>query len=428
MEAAQSILTFNNATVSSTTLHVISGSFRSLSLFLLAFSPLKRTLSLIQTIDAFGPHQYLATNARKDRVYATSWAQPPALYSWQVDRHEDHETTWRVDNLNAAPITATSSYVILPPPYTHIYSAGGPTGEVHAVDPSNGGFGDKLQQVLFVPEDELEQADKTRKALRYGSHGVEFSVSLGLAFIPVLGTDSIEVYKWDKSSGSLTHLYSSPSPRGPSAHDGPRHVKIHPNGRILYCVTEHTNFLDSYSITPTSLDYLSSQPIIPDTLLSEQSRFRGDTLLLSPSTPSNPTPHSIWATTRGSKDSDKGWVSVFKLDDEGKFVSSSETERYEMPTSGGKAHAIDLYPKELVNEPATTANDASQIDGAVWMLLTDDSEFAASQEGGGGVRVLEWDGWGTGGLKEVAGWPTPSDVPKEGEERMQGGSHAIWLD
>jgi carboxy-cis,cis-muconate cyclase len=60
---------------------------------------------------------------------------------------------------------ATSSYISLPPPYTHIYSAGGPSGEVHLVNPSSGGFGEKVQQVLFVPEVELEGADKTRVAL-----------------------------------------------------------------------------------------------------------------------------------------------------------------------------------------------------------------------------------------------------------------------
>ena len=62
-------------------------------------------------------------------------------------------------------IAATSSYISLPPPYTHFYSAGGPTGEVHLVDPLTGGFGEKVQQVLFVPENELEEADKTRVAL-----------------------------------------------------------------------------------------------------------------------------------------------------------------------------------------------------------------------------------------------------------------------
>lgn len=85
--------------------HILSGSFRSISLFLLAFSPLQRTLSLVQTVDAFGPHQYLATNARKDRAYTTSWALPPVLSSWDIERDEAGNP-WRVNPINSVPISA----------------------------------------------------------------------------------------------------------------------------------------------------------------------------------------------------------------------------------------------------------------------------------------------------------------------------------
>jgi carboxy-cis,cis-muconate cyclase len=94
-------------------------------------------------------------------------------------------------------------------------------------------------------------------------------------------------------------------------------------------------------------------------------------------------------------------------------------ERYEAKTSGGKAHALDLRPK----------SDAS--DGALWVILTDDSPPHP------GVRVLEWDGWlwrgGGTRLREVAAWPRPgfysSESAKESEpEQMAGASHAVWLD
>ncbi|KAF5349045.1 hypothetical protein D9758_012701 [Tetrapyrgos nigripes] len=392
-------------------------------------------------------------------------------------------------------MTATSSYINVPPPFTHIYSAGGPTGEVHAIDSAIRGFGEKIQQFLFVPEDELEAADKTRIALRYGSHGIEFSAPLSLAFIPVLGTDSIEVYTHDKHTGLLTHVHSSPSPRGKDAHDGPRHVKVHPNGKVLYCVTEHTNFIDSYSITssPPYLTHLSSRTLLPPHLSESsstpvtfnpndshvRSRFRGDTLLLTPSIPLHPNPRTIWATTRGANQEDRGWISVFKLDEDGDFVKKSSVaevegpeevsvERYQAPTSGGKAHAIDLYAKELLpaSSPSYSSGPSSmdmgmdtdinatsdslalnktkdEGEGAVYILLTDDSDAASleflpdgSPGRGGGVRILEWDGWGRGGVREVVGWPEPGtgigasvDLGADtGKERMIGASHAVWLD
>jgi len=144
--------------------------------------------------------------------------------------------------------------------------------------------------------------------------------------------------------------------------------------------------------------------------------------MLPPSTPSSPSPKFIVVTTRGSISSVRGWLSIFPLDEDGDFASppisnedpDKDVERYETLTSGGKANAIDIRSKEGAN-----------IDG-VWILLTDDDESTAIS-GTGAVRVLEWDGWNTGGVKLVAEWPSEGDV-FEDRERIQGASHAIWLD
>ncbi|KAJ7782395.1 hypothetical protein DFH07DRAFT_322394 [Mycena maculata] len=425
--------------------HILTGSFRSISLFLLAFSPVQLTIDLVQTIPGFGPHQYIGlgprTHGSEDVRYAytTSWALPPQLQSWAIQQQPEG---LRVRSVDSVHITATSSYITIPPPYSHIYSAGGPSAQVHALNSS--GFGPHQQEIYFVRQDEWESADKTRKALRYGSHGIEFAFPPSgppLAFIPVLGGSTIEVYK-RAEDGSLTHIDTSPAPQraGEVEDDGPRHVKVHPNGRVLYCVTEHSNYLDVYTITPPGgrapvLTYVASRSLIPLHLRAERNghagadgarpTYRGDTLLLAPSTPEQPAPQSIFATTRGGEgESTPGWVGVWRLDEEGMFAGDIENnpylvERYEAKTSGGKAHALDVRPKE---------GDA---DGAMWVLLTDDSPPHP------GVRVLEWDGWlwrgGGTRLREVAAWPKPgfySDEPEgEGEpERMQGGSHAVWLD
>ena len=265
------------------------------------------------------------------------------------------------------------------------------------------------------------------------------------------------MYTHDRASGHLTHLTSVRSPRGPEANDGPRHVKVHPNGKILYCVTEHckfffdfvvmtestifdwdiANLLDSYKILPTSLAYIASRSLVPSQPEDESSsnttdHFRGDTLLLPPPTPLYPTPKVLIATTRGSSSATRGWLSVFPLDTDGNFVDipqlvgdvggeilkddDDEAHRFRTPTSGGKANAIDILPKPLS-------------ESGLWILLTDDDDATASPTGVGAVRVLEWDGWMGGGIKLVAEWPCP-DSPNttlEGE-RIRGASHAIWLD
>jgi carboxy-cis,cis-muconate cyclase len=63
-----------------------------------------------------------------------------------------------------ASTAATSSYINIPPPFDFVYSAGGPTGEVHRLE-KDGSIGEKVQEFLFVPPGELEKADKSRVAL-----------------------------------------------------------------------------------------------------------------------------------------------------------------------------------------------------------------------------------------------------------------------
>ena len=159
------------------------------------------------------------------------------------------------------------------------------------------------------------------------------------------------MFTHNRASGHLTHLTSVRSPRGPEANDGPRHVKVHPNGKILYCVTEHCKFfitnlmLKEYDFClrysefdrliqdPTYIPCIRITILVPRSQPEDQSsssnttdHFRGDTLLLPPPTPLNPTPRVLIATTRGSSSATRGWLSVFPLDADGKFVDIPQLE------------------------------------------------------------------------------------------------------
>ena len=101
----------NNTHGTSIVYHILLGSFRSLSLFLLAFSPANRSLSHLQTISAFGPHQYLACNDHKDHVYTTSWANPPSLSSWHIERLDDGSRN--VSHINTVPISVLNRTLLL---------------------------------------------------------------------------------------------------------------------------------------------------------------------------------------------------------------------------------------------------------------------------------------------------------------------------
>lgn len=266
---------------------IVAGSvnYTSPGLILLAFSPYNRSISHVADIEGVGPHQFLTTTPMRDCVFGTSLARdvPASLVSWKVQRDTEHvvkglEFINRVNistsfakprlsalslNVEFLSLASSSGYITIPPPYTHAYSTGGPTGEVHEMNPVTGGFGKKVQQFAYISDEELETAEKGPGALvseshfvthrserqgRFfaltlaifgqitGGHGIEISSS-GFAFASVMGTDAIEMYKRDIPSGRLTHLSTNINVRA-DVHDAERHNRVHPNGKILYGIAE----------------------------------------------------------------------------------------------------------------------------------------------------------------------------------------------
>lgn len=73
------------SSVGSSLHHLVSGSYTNTTLFLLAFDTLAKTLTLNSTVPGFGLHQFVTSNAAKNRVYATAMSEPPQLFAWSVD-------------------------------------------------------------------------------------------------------------------------------------------------------------------------------------------------------------------------------------------------------------------------------------------------------------------------------------------------------
>ena len=64
--------------------HLLTGSYTNSSLYLLAFDTIARTLTLNATVPGFGLHQFVTSNAARDRIYATTMSEPPRIFSWAM--------------------------------------------------------------------------------------------------------------------------------------------------------------------------------------------------------------------------------------------------------------------------------------------------------------------------------------------------------
>ena len=379
--------------------HIVTGTFNSDALYLLSYDGASGSLSIESRVAGEGPHQFLAlgrTASGRSTLYATSWGTR-TLSAWRLPT---------LEHINTVPITATSSYVhVQPPPYLSLtapayggqpgparflYSAGGPTGEMHPLHPETGAILPRAQEYIFLPggEHALPAADKSRAALRYGSHSIDVTADGATAYVADLGRDAVLAYHRDSATGRLSVAHQQPA-LVPG--DGPRHVVPHPVSEdIYYSVTEHTSFVDVWR----GSTHLARLDILPPG--AERHAYRGDTVRLSP------RGDALFASTRGKTPATRGIVAAWELDADGIPLPLEQGEampvpvRYTTRNSGGKANAIEWAPY-----PAGEVQT---------LVLTDDED--------GWIDVLEWHPQ-TRSIRHMAETQLPNG---------EGASHAVWID
>jgi 6-phosphogluconolactonase len=101
--------------------------------------------------------------------------------------------------------------------------------------------------------------DATRQE-RSHAHSVTELLTPGLAVVADLGTDSLVTYRIG-ADGALNEVASVQTAPGA----GPRHVALHPNGRLLFVMNELDSTVASYRIDPETgvLTALDAQPAVP---------------------------------------------------------------------------------------------------------------------------------------------------------------------
>lgn len=388
---------------------LIVGTFNTPDLFTLAFSPPTATspeasLTIIRASPAIGNHSWLAlspldpTNPRGKRfLYATAWTDPPsvAAYSVQLSGRE-------IQFLNAKHVRARSGYVCASK--THVYSAGGPTGEAFKLE-ADGRVGDLVQELSFVDDESNAKASDAPHGdfggLRSGSHSVDLSPDHRSLYIADIGRNCIWTYSINATKDE-PHLQLGSKHISPRSNDGPRHTWPHPGGRILYSLQEHSSMVDVFSVAAdgVTLSHLQGVKIIPTD--KDPKHYWADEVRLSTTDPSNKDtkPNFMYASTRGLQSHTKGYIAVFALNADGTLASEEAIHIWQTPTSGGIANAI---------EPAPWRQEHGEVEN---LAMTDSEE--------GWVFALSFDGKE---IREVA----RVSLGKTEEGNVKQAATAVWL-
>jgi carboxy-cis,cis-muconate cyclase len=371
------------------TFHFLVGSFNRSEIYTCALTVgRERTarLEVVHRSPAQAPHSWLHVSDDKRFLYATSWTEPPGLAAYAV--HAPHELAL----INSVRTASRSGYVCASG--RAVYSAGGPSGEVFAIDPGTGGFQESadgrkspLQRLSFV-QDERQQDDGSELdfgGLRHGAHSADLSPDGTALYVADIGRNAIFTFAVHPGGdGRLT----TPGQKhaAPRRHDGPRHVWPHPGGRHVYCVQEHSSMVDVFEVVaaaaaapgPPQLAHVQGVKIIPPA--EDCTRFWADEVRTSRADGSRPK--YLYSSTRGLAKTTMGYVAAFRLREDGRIDDDASNESnggpgeqdgllamWQTPTSGGWANAI---------QPGPT------VDGIEYIALTDSDD--------GLVMVLSWDG------------------------------------
>lgn len=161
--------------------YLVVGTFDAPVIYVLSFDTISRELRIVQqSCAAPSAHSWLSLNARKDRLYATMWTEPPGLACYSVTRSSSSSGAPSLRLMNTVETRSRSGYCCVSKA-GYVYSAGGPTGEVFRVSPEDGSFEQEaalVQRVEFVERGGKQRDDGSVNdfgGLRHGAHSADLS-------------------------------------------------------------------------------------------------------------------------------------------------------------------------------------------------------------------------------------------------------------
>ena len=215
-------------------------------------------LKLVGTTQAVDP-SFLAIDSRNKYLFAASeiadfqGRTTGAVSSYRIDqRSGDLEFINREASEGAAPC-----YVSVDAKRKAVLVANYSSGSVSVLPVSSDG---KLSKATYVDTHKGSSINPDRQKEPH-AHSILLDDHSDLAFSADLGTDRISIYRLDAKAGKLGILGEASLKPGA----GPRHIAIHPSGKLLYVINELDSTITSFRFDRagaklSSLDSVSTLP------------------------------------------------------------------------------------------------------------------------------------------------------------------------
>jgi 6-phosphogluconolactonase len=185
----------------------------------------------------------LAGHPDRKYLYASLTSEPYSVSRWTID-----SDTGRLRLLQTVPAADNMAYLSLDRSGRYLFGASY--------------FGDKISVNAVGAQGEI--SSKAQSVIPTGKHPhcIVTDPSNKFLFVPTLGADAIQQYRFNEASGQVTP--NSPPAVPTTKGAGPRHLVFHPDRRRAFCTNELDGTVNMYDINNSgTLTMLGSISIMP---------------------------------------------------------------------------------------------------------------------------------------------------------------------
>ena len=266
---------------------------------------------------------FLALHPQQHHLYAVGKLDGvPSVVAYRII-HDGKKPTLQLDN--TLPIgDGTAAHVAVDPTGKMLLTAQYGGGSVAAFSLHPDGSLNKATKL--IKHEGGSRAVSGRQDAPH-AHWVGFSPDNQFAFVPDLGLDKVVIYKIDPQNANLVFHGYGEVPAG----GGPRHMKFHPNGKIIYVLNELALSVTVFDYDPDKGTMTSKQtiPTIDPELLKKELFKSASEIRV------HPTGKFVYSANRGHDT-----ITAFRVDYNTGQLSVIEVE----PVRGATPRNFNLDP------------------------------------------------------------------------------------
>ena len=221
-------------------------------LYLFSFDPQNGTAEKLSSIHASNP-SFVAVSRNKEYVYAVNEDQPGMVSAFRYDKKNQ-----KLIFINKQPANGDHPcYVSIDKTGKWVVAGNYSGGNFSLFEVNKDGSLKAARQTIEHTGSSVNEDRQEKPHV----HATVFSPDNKYLFVTDLGTDKVNIYRFDEKKGAIKEADIPFEITEPGA--GPRHFEFHPTGKYAYLIEELTGSISVYAYEKGKLKLLQNISALP---------------------------------------------------------------------------------------------------------------------------------------------------------------------